>query len=260
MTTTVRTQIQEAVLAAGASPRLQRSLLDATVPPSIDSEGYDVSAYARADVRVVMGRSSPRRRYVLTASTFDATSTYEVDIGAGTYTESVATPADEDALWTDLASQLSTALAGTGSTVTADLAAESLTLDLPVDLGGVAWTSTGGASDLELVADPATCRATVYGRLPIAAGRSIIDGSSSDAPALTGWSVLATTDGGVHDYNVTADGLDLPALWIRATGSVRVWVRDVAGLTDDDCSASGTGTLTIRDPWVSVLPCVEGLS
>lgn len=262
MTTTVQTQISEAVRAAGASPRLQRSRIDATVPPSLGSEGYDVLSAARADVRVVMGSASPRRRYVLSASSFDATSTYEVDIGGGTYTVTEATPTDEDELWTDLAAGLVSALAGTGSAVTADLAAGTLTLDLPIGLGAVTWSETGGAADIEMVTDAATCRATIYGRLEASAGQSYIESDDDDYPAIYGWAVLATTDGGVHDYDVTSDGLDVPALWVRAVGSVRVWLRDVAGLTGDACTAggSGTGTLTVRDPWAVVLPCVEGVS
>jgi hypothetical protein len=258
MTTTTQSQIAEAVLAAGANPVLQRSLLDPTIPPSIGSQGYSVAGVGRAVVRVTMTRSGPRVRRVLTCPTFDAASTYDIDIGGGTYTATDATPADEATMWTDIAAALTSTVSGTDIAVTVDaVSGGSLTIDAPASDGAVAWTATGGSPSLAMTSDPGSCRARIYGRLSTTAGASHVPAGDASYPVVRDWGILATADGAVHDYAVTADGLTIPDLWVRPVDGVRVWVTDVAAVTDEACSP---GTLTVRDPLAAVFPCTLGAS
>lgn len=239
-TSTTGQALQESLLAAGRNPLLQTTPIDCTVAPSYLSAGYDVTAYSRAALQVQLGRGAPYRRWVFTAPTFDAASTYVIAIGATSNTE--ATPADEATLWGNMATDLAAALP---STYTVEGAETSLTITGPAALGS--FTATGGAPALAMQADYTSGRVRLYGRRSeVRYGTRISD--ADQLATAQGWALLPG-----RDWLIGMGGLYVDAVCCGATDSLRPWVTDLAGQPGDACSP---GAITYTTPTALVLPCV----
>lgn len=253
MTATVDEQIRESLLAAGRQPRMQSDILDATDPPVSQGPGYDVRQVSRVAIGVHVQQGAPLTRWVLTVPTFDAASTYSLQLPGIAAPILIATPATQAALWTSLSAAV-IGLALTDWVV--DSTSTSLTLTGARPPGEVLkWTASAGSPVLALETDALGCRVRLYGSRAAATFGDRLGDDATLARARA-WSILHGPCGSAADWTVDVDGGVVSALPVSDVDYVRPYVSDVVA-PDDLCVP---GALTIRDPIVTVAPDILGAS
>ena len=248
-----------AILSAGVTPELQVSPIDCTVLPTNDTAGYAMSGSIAAFLDIGMRRDTARV-CTITIDTFDAATTYTVDIG-GAGNAVVATPATQAALLTSLEAAIDAVVDGSGDPIaTADIYdADGDGVDDSIRITGISATAypcavtlSGGSPAVTLTLDPETATAVLKVRLK---GITSIDSRITDD----------------EDRRQAKAWRDVPGSTLAITASAytqrmevagyplfRPYVSAYAGVSGDTLVDGGGVTVDLRKPMCLVYPCKAG--